>query len=341
MGWRFRKSINLGGGFRVNLSKNGIGYSWGFKGYRITKTSDGRTRRTVSIPGTGISYVEEHGKSQGGGNQHTSQQSADPYAAYSDIQKVVLADANTFRSSEYDKLFKHIKLVKSLVVLFMVLAILTIAIPPLCVLLLALLVILLIKGRFSIIYEFDEVEQQRWEKVSAAWRAVAASKSLQEVTSIAKSKKARTSGGIENAVDTVKITSGKSLPWYLRTNIVPIVFKLHDRQLAIMPDRLIIFGKKQFGALDYRRVRFDISAFGFLEGGPVPSDSEVIKTVWAYTNNDGSPDRRYTNNKQYPVVKYGKIIISSPDGLNIQILCSNESASDALNEILNSTTQEG
>ena len=29
MGWRYRKSINLGGGFRVNLSKNGIGYSRG------------------------------------------------------------------------------------------------------------------------------------------------------------------------------------------------------------------------------------------------------------------------------------------------------------------------
>lgn len=29
MGWRFRKSINLGLGFRINLSKSGIGYSWG------------------------------------------------------------------------------------------------------------------------------------------------------------------------------------------------------------------------------------------------------------------------------------------------------------------------
>ncbi|MCK9330314.1 MAG: DUF4236 domain-containing protein, partial [Candidatus Cloacimonetes bacterium] len=34
MGWRLRKSIKLPGGFRVNLSKSGIGYSWGFKGYR-------------------------------------------------------------------------------------------------------------------------------------------------------------------------------------------------------------------------------------------------------------------------------------------------------------------
>lgn len=59
MGFRYRKSINLGGGFRVNISKSGIGYSWGVKGYRITKTAKGTVRRTVSIPGTGISYSEE------------------------------------------------------------------------------------------------------------------------------------------------------------------------------------------------------------------------------------------------------------------------------------------
>ncbi len=62
MGLRYRKSINLGGGFRINLSKSGVGYSWGVKGYRITKTAKGTIRRTASIPGTGISYVHETGK---------------------------------------------------------------------------------------------------------------------------------------------------------------------------------------------------------------------------------------------------------------------------------------
>ena len=62
MGLRYRKSINLGGGFRINLSKSGIGYSWGVKGYRVTKTAKGTKRTTASIPGTGISYVHESSK---------------------------------------------------------------------------------------------------------------------------------------------------------------------------------------------------------------------------------------------------------------------------------------
>ena len=59
MGFRFRKSINLGHGVRVNLSKSGIGYSVGAPGLRITKTAKGRVRTTASVPGTGISYVSE------------------------------------------------------------------------------------------------------------------------------------------------------------------------------------------------------------------------------------------------------------------------------------------
>lgn len=58
MGMRFRKSFGSGP-FKVSLSKSGIGYSVGTKGFRHTKTANGRTRNTYSIPGTGISYVDE------------------------------------------------------------------------------------------------------------------------------------------------------------------------------------------------------------------------------------------------------------------------------------------
>lgn len=61
MGFRFWKSINFGP-FRINFSKSGIGYSFGGKGFRVTKTATGKTRTTASIPGTGISYTKETGK---------------------------------------------------------------------------------------------------------------------------------------------------------------------------------------------------------------------------------------------------------------------------------------
>lgn len=45
------------GPVRVNLSKSGVGYSVGGKGFRVTKKAGGGTRTTASIPGTGISYT--------------------------------------------------------------------------------------------------------------------------------------------------------------------------------------------------------------------------------------------------------------------------------------------
>jgi hypothetical protein len=61
MGLRFRKSFKAGP-FRVTASKSGVSTSFGGKGARITKTASGKTRTTISVPGTGLSYVSESGK---------------------------------------------------------------------------------------------------------------------------------------------------------------------------------------------------------------------------------------------------------------------------------------
>lgn len=61
MGFRLRKSIAIMPGVRMTFSKTGIGYSVGVKGYRVTQRADGRTQRTVSLPGTGLSHVSTRG----------------------------------------------------------------------------------------------------------------------------------------------------------------------------------------------------------------------------------------------------------------------------------------
>ena len=61
MGFRFRKSVNIGP-VRLNASKSGFGWSIGVPGARYTKMANGRDRVTASLPGTGISWVEESKK---------------------------------------------------------------------------------------------------------------------------------------------------------------------------------------------------------------------------------------------------------------------------------------
>lgn len=63
MGFRFRKSFGKGP-FRMTISKSGIGYSVGGKGVRFTKKAGGGTRTTLSVPGTGLSYVKDSSKNK-------------------------------------------------------------------------------------------------------------------------------------------------------------------------------------------------------------------------------------------------------------------------------------
>ena len=55
MAFYYRKSVNLGP-FRLNLSKSGLGYSVGGRGFRVGTTARGKKYTSFSIPGTGIGY---------------------------------------------------------------------------------------------------------------------------------------------------------------------------------------------------------------------------------------------------------------------------------------------
>ena len=62
MGWRFRKSVKIAPGVRVNFGKKSTSVSFGSKGFRTTYSSSGRKTTSVGIPGTGISYSKTTGK---------------------------------------------------------------------------------------------------------------------------------------------------------------------------------------------------------------------------------------------------------------------------------------
>ena len=58
MGFRFRKSIKLLPGVKLNISKSGLSTSIGGPGATVNFSKRG-TRRTVGLPGTGLSFVSQ------------------------------------------------------------------------------------------------------------------------------------------------------------------------------------------------------------------------------------------------------------------------------------------
>lgn len=58
MGLRFRKSVKIAPGVRLNISKKSVGISAGVKGYRKSINSSGMVTTSIGAPGTGVSYVK-------------------------------------------------------------------------------------------------------------------------------------------------------------------------------------------------------------------------------------------------------------------------------------------
>lgn len=72
MGFRFRKSVKIAPGVRLNIGKKSVGISAGVKGARVSVNSSGRKTTTVGLPGTGLSYS----KSEKIGGRKTTTHSA-------------------------------------------------------------------------------------------------------------------------------------------------------------------------------------------------------------------------------------------------------------------------
>ena len=58
MGLRFKKSIKIAPGVKLNLNKNSTSVTFGARGAHYTVNSKGKKTASIGIPGTGISYVQ-------------------------------------------------------------------------------------------------------------------------------------------------------------------------------------------------------------------------------------------------------------------------------------------
>lgn len=61
MGFRFRKSIKLAPGVKINLNKKSASVTLGGKGLKHTVSTTRRRTTTAGIPGSGISYSQQSG----------------------------------------------------------------------------------------------------------------------------------------------------------------------------------------------------------------------------------------------------------------------------------------
>jgi len=83
MGFKVRKSIKIAPGVRLNVSNKNLGLSAGVRGARVSVNTNGRTTRTVGIPGTGISHTSTttSGRRSSSSSSNRSKQQPQPVRA--------------------------------------------------------------------------------------------------------------------------------------------------------------------------------------------------------------------------------------------------------------------
>lgn len=96
----------------------------------------------------------------------------------------------------------------------------------------------------------------------------------------------------------------------------------------MLPDKMLVIRKNNVGVVSYENLHINVNGTRFIESEGVPRDSQILSYTWQYVNKNGSPDRRYSNNRQLPICLYAAILITSAEGLNVEIQCSNASIAE-------------
>jgi hypothetical protein len=114
---------------------------------------------------------------------------------------------------------------------------------------------------------------------------------------------------------------------------VPRFMNANGGELFLYPAFILYFVSQQaFALVDLRDVTLNYNPVSFIEEESVPTDAELIGHTWKKANKDGSPDRRFANNYQIPILKYGDFRLNSRSGLNEAYMISNERLARAFAE---------
>ena len=128
--------------------------------------------------------------------------------------------------------------------------------------------------------------------------------------------------GAGTSVGRRRIGVGFGTPPFIVTNARVGILSIDGIRLYFFPDRLLVLGRGGARTVPYADLSFEAGTIRFVEEGGVPRDAKVVGTTWRYVNKNGSPDRRFRDNYQIPVVLYGTLEIAAPSGLRLSLQTS-------------------
>lgn len=353
MGFRFRRSIGLVPGVRLNLSGGGASVSLGVRGLRYTVGSKG-TRVTAGIPGTGLSWTQYR--------PHSQPRAADPLPNYSfhpepsapatdiidpslnTIESAPADSINAYSASELapilNSVSRRIRLapfVQLISVLIFVVALLqanqlAIGLSALFATIMVPIGIFLDRYRRSvkISYEPQGATSQISEALRESFEDLINSHTVWRIRAEGGTSDWKRNAGATTLSQRKKTKATLEKPDCIRGRSQFPALRLGSDEIYFLPDAALIIVKGSVAAVHYRDLEVSKSTVKFIEEERVPPDSPTVGQTWRYVNKSGGPDRRFKFNTQLPICLYGEVSFQSTGGLNAKIQSSNPFALDRL-----------
>jgi len=336
MGWYLRKSVGFGP-FRVNLSKSGIGASVGVRGARI---GVGPRGHYVRLGRGGLYYQQYLHPAREKTQPQTTIPAVHPLTIAEPEIPIATADVSRLQDSTAETLLnelrekqRRIRFAPISVTAFVLATILLLAaqlsfwvIIP-CIVLFVLIHAAMVRSDYErklavLNYDLDSEARVQYVKLLNALQALAGSARIWRVSGAHRSIETKYTAGAGTLMDKKPASVRLASPNFVQTKVAVWEIALGNQKLYFFPDRILIYQGPEVGAVQYQSLSVVLQHTGFVETDGVPSDSEVIGQTWRYVNKKGGPDRRFSNNPQIPIVRYGELTIRSSSGMNFVLQCS-------------------
>ncbi len=352
MGWSYRKRIKIIPGVHLNISKRGISTTIGVRGASVNFSSSG-TRVNTSIMGFSNSYNISNSRRRSNETASRPQNNFNPEPYFSDnifsaeVHEITSQNMQGIKESiimaqnqkhelrkdlskiEITLTFTKTKKTISYILLY---GFINKKIPN-------NLNIDIKAQREAIIQTKNQIEnsivnleidfdldiKRKFDQLYQAFVRLTTSRKIWDITSAHYQDRVATRSSANTLVKRIDVNfSVRSLP-FIKSEYQALYFKnANGADLYFYPTFVVMYtNDSNFAIIGIDELHLFQSNVRFTETSAVPSDSKIIDRTWAKVNRNGTRDKRFKNNFQIPVVRYGTIQLKTRTGLNEEYQFSN------------------
>lgn len=117
----------------------------------------------------------------------------------------------------------------------------------------------------------------------------------------------------------------KSLDFLTISDTAMVFHNKNGSDYYLFPGFIVAYesSNASFGIIDYKDLHIESHNQKFIETEAIPHDTETVGYTWKYVNKNGSPDKRFKDNYQIPIVLYYELNMNSLKGINDSFQFSN------------------